>query len=223
MNGAANVSAIRLRSLTGVGAVRRVRPRNSPPCSPCWNAAVETVLRPCLVRTKKLPYANLKSAIVLFDGGSMPVTADNGWLQLFTAALGGGLTVKAVDIIYQEVRRRLDKTQTVTKFLDDHLDPLLKAADEVVGKLHSLATEDFKTLAGRQISLNPITDNDFGSLLYLFSHFWARIEIIRQEGLSIANLERPAWRDAPKLPCVPGIPKSSKSLIEFPNEQSASC
>jgi hypothetical protein len=121
-----------------------------------------------------------------FDDGTMPITADIGWLQLFTAAFGGGVTVKAIDIIYQEVRRRLDKTQTVTKFLDDHLDPLLKAADEVVGKLHSLATEDFKTLAGRKMTLNPLRDNDFGSLLYLFSRFWARIEIIRQEGLSIA-------------------------------------
>jgi len=111
---------------------------------------------------------------------------DVGWVQLFIAALGGGLTVKVVDIIYQEVRRRLDQTESVTKFVDGHLDPLLKAADEVVGKLHSLATEDFKPLANRQLNLNHISDNDFGSLLYLFSRFWARIEIIRQEGLSVA-------------------------------------
>ncbi len=112
--------------------------------------------------------------------------ADVDWLQLFTAALGGGMTVKAVDIIYQEVRRRLEKTQSVTKFVDDHLDPLLKAADELVGKLHSLAMEDFRTLSGRKLSLTPVTDSDFAGLLYLFSRFWARIEIIRQEGLSVA-------------------------------------
>jgi hypothetical protein len=116
----------------------------------------------------------------------MPVTNDFSWLQLFAAALGGGLTVKAVDIIYQEVRHRLDKTQSATKFVDEHLDPLLKAADEIVGKLHSLATEDFKTLVGLKFSLNRITDSDFGSLLYLFGRFWAQIEILRQEGLSIA-------------------------------------
>lgn len=108
------------------------------------------------------------------------------WVQLFIAALGGGVTVKAIDIFYQEIRRRSDKTQSVTKFVDEHLDPLLKAADELVGKLHSLATEDFKTLAGKKLSLNPIDDNDFGGLLYLFGRFWARIEIIRQEGLSVA-------------------------------------
>src|SRR5712691_8008881 len=115
----------------------------------------------------------------------MPVTADIGWFQLFTAALGGGVTVKAIAIIYQEVRRRLDKTQSATKFVDEHLDPLLKAADEVVGKLHSLATEDFKSIAGKELSLNPVSDNDFGGLLYLFSRFWARIEIIKIEGLAV--------------------------------------
>lgn len=111
---------------------------------------------------------------------------DFSWLQLFGAALGGGVTVKAIEIVYQEIRRRQDKTQTAGKFVDEHLDPLLKAADELVGKLHSLATSDFKALCRRDLTLNPLTNNDFGSLLYLFGRFWARIEIIRQEGLSVA-------------------------------------
>ena len=95
----------------------------------------------------------------------MSESGDFSWLQLFAAALGGGVTVKAIDIVYQEIRRRLDTTQTARKFVDEHLDPLLKAADEVVGKLHSLALNDFRTLAGREPSLNPVIDNDFGSLL----------------------------------------------------------
>jgi hypothetical protein len=113
-------------------------------------------------------------------------SADFSWLQVFGAALGGGLTVKLIDIVYQEIRRREDKTQTAAKFVDAHLDPLLKAADELVGKLHSLATSDFKALSRRELSLSPLIDNDYGSLLYLFSRFWARIEIFRQEGISIA-------------------------------------
>jgi hypothetical protein len=116
----------------------------------------------------------------------MPNPTDFSWLQVFGAALGGGVTVKAIDILYQEIRRRQDKTQTAGKFVDEHLDPLLKAADELVGKLHSLATSDFKAICRRDLSLRPLTNNDFGSLLYLFSRFWARIEIVRQEGLSVA-------------------------------------
>lgn len=114
-----------------------------------------------------------------------PATPLN-WFQLFSAALGGGVTVKLVDILYQEVRRRSERSQSAAAFLDKHLDPLLKAADELAGKLHSLATEDFESLVGRSLTLNPLQDNDFGSLLYLFGRFWAQIEIIRQEGLSIA-------------------------------------
>jgi hypothetical protein len=62
------------------------------------------------------------------------------------------------------------------------LDPLLKAADEVVGKLHSLAIEDFKNFGEQAIALNPISDKDFGGLIYLFGRFWAQIEIMRQDG-----------------------------------------
>jgi hypothetical protein len=113
-------------------------------------------------------------------------TSSIDWFQLFSAALGGGLTVKAVDILYQELRRRSEKSQSASSFLDKNLDPLLKAADEVVGKVLSLATEDFKSLAGRDLSLRPLQDSDFGSLLYLIARFWAQIEIVRQEGLSIA-------------------------------------
>lgn len=116
----------------------------------------------------------------------MAPLADSSWLELFGAALGGGVTVKTIDIVYQEIRRRQDTTLTAKKFLDQHLDPLLKAADEIVGKLHSLALSDFRPLIGRDLSLSPIADSDFGSLLYLFSRFWARIEILKQEGLSVA-------------------------------------
>lgn len=119
------------------------------------------------------------------------VTADVSWLQLSTLALGSALAVKVADILYQEFRRRLDQSISATKFVDEHLDPLLKSADEVVGKLHSLATEDFKSLAGKELGLTPLSDNDFGSLLYLFGRMWARVEIFKLEGLAIAVAEDP--------------------------------
>lgn len=107
------------------------------------------------------------------------------WIQLFAAALGGGLTVKLVDIAYQEIRSRMESRRTAARFVDEHLDPLLKAADEVAGKLVSLANEDFRSL-GSNVDITSLTNHDFGSLLYLLCRFWARIEILRQEGLSVA-------------------------------------
>jgi len=113
-------------------------------------------------------------------------TTGFSWLSLFSAAFSGAVVAKTFEIIYTEVRRRADRKQSAAKFLDSHIDPLLKAADEVVGKLHSLATEDFKSLTGRNLTLVKLDDNDFGSLLFLFARLWAHVEIIRQEGLSIA-------------------------------------
>jgi hypothetical protein len=112
--------------------------------------------------------------------------AEVGWLQLLAAALGGGLTVKLLDIIYQEFRRWSESARSAEQFVDKHLDPLLKAADELVGKLRSLAESDFKELHAIQAGNKALTSSDLASVLFLFGRFWARIEIVRHEGLSVA-------------------------------------
>lgn len=112
--------------------------------------------------------------------------AEVSWWQVIGAALGGGFTVKVLDIAYQEIRKRLDKTDTAEKFVDQHLDPLLKATDELVGKLRSLADEDFKTIKDVDPEDPGIASHDFGSLLFLFAKFYAQVEIIRREGMSVA-------------------------------------
>ena len=113
----------------------------------------------------------------------MPATS---WVDLLGAALGGGLTLKGLEFLYQEYRHRTERSRSAKQFVDGHLDPLLKAADELFGKLRSLAESDFIELRGIDAGAQNIESRDFGSLLYLFGRFWARIEIFRQEGLSIA-------------------------------------
>ncbi|MCT9000711.1 hypothetical protein [Chelativorans intermedius] len=111
---------------------------------------------------------------------------DAGWGQLFVAALGGGSTVKILDIAYQEWRKRREKSDSAEQFVDRHLDPLLKAADELVGKLRSLAEDDFKAIHSVTPDDSRLENHDFASLLYLFGCFWAQVEVIRQEGMSVA-------------------------------------
>ena len=111
------------------------------------------------------------------------------WLKLLAAAFGGGLVVKFLDILYQEVRRRSDRSEAAKQFVDKHLDPLLKAADELVGKLVSLAGEDFKSLREVDPNAGRIDNNDFGGLIFLVAKLWANMEIIRREGLSISIVE----------------------------------
>ena len=58
---------------------------------------------------------------------------DAAWRDLLAAALGGRLVVKALDIAYLEYQGRKQRTWTARKFVDQNLDPLLKAGDELVG------------------------------------------------------------------------------------------
>jgi hypothetical protein len=109
-----------------------------------------------------------------------------GWSQLLAAALTGGLIVKLLDFIYQEFRLWSDRASSARRFVDEHLDPLLKAADELVGKLRSLAEDDFRPLHNIPPETATLDSPDFSSIMFLFARFWARIEILREDGLSVA-------------------------------------
>jgi hypothetical protein len=116
------------------------------------------------------------------------------WAKVLAAAIGGGFVVKLLDIAYLEFRRRDEKRQIATKFVDQHLDPLLKAADELAGKLLSLGKEDFQSLADIP-DVDPFSHSDFGSTTYLIARLWAQIEILRQQALyvSISEDQRGRW------------------------------
>ena len=97
--------------------------------------------------------------------------------------------MKLLDILYQEIRRRSESSESAKKFVDKHLDPLLKGADELVGKLLSLAREDFKSLRHANSDTDRLENNDFASLIFLMAKLWAYIEIIRREGLSVSIVQ----------------------------------
>ncbi len=109
---------------------------------------------------------------------------DQSWLALFGAAFGGGFTVKLLDIGYQEYRTWTTRQTEDTKTVDERLEPLLRAADELVGKLRSLAEQDFIPI--RDTDIGSMTDTAFSSVVYLFVQFWSEIEILRLRGLSAA-------------------------------------
>lgn len=113
-----------------------------------------------------------------------PATAS--WFQLLTAALGGGFVVKILDIIYQEIRRHSERSTSAKQIVEKNLDPLLKAADELSGKLRSLAESDFKELYEVDHRAPVLKNQDFSSLTFLFGRFWARIEILKRESISFS-------------------------------------
>ena len=114
-----------------------------------------------------------------------PTVADQvGLLRMVGAGFLGALLVKMLDIGYQEVRRGSERRRTARQFVDEHLDPVLKAADELVGKLRSLAVADFKTLRARQGSQER--NHDVVDVLYLVARLWASLELFRGGGQTVS-------------------------------------
>jgi hypothetical protein len=111
---------------------------------------------------------------------------DSAWGDLFAAAFSAAVFVKILDIIYQEFARRRTTRQTAYEFVDANLDPLLKAAGELHGKLRAMAENDFKQIHHIALDGGALENRDFASLIYLFGRFWARVEFIRHEGMSVA-------------------------------------
>jgi len=106
------------------------------------------------------------------------------FVQLLFAALGGGLVVKLLDIAYRENLRKRDKRGSSRKFVEENLDPVLKSADELFGKLRALATDDFRAL--RHIRTHEEASLESIGLLYLLAKFWASVETFRHKGLTVS-------------------------------------
>ena len=92
--------------------------------------------------------------------------------------------------LFSEVRGRWQSVVAARRVIDTQLDPLLKAADELQGKLRSLAEEDFREF---RVLPHPVAQRkdlvNLCSTLYLFAQFWGRLEILRRESFH-ADLSR---------------------------------
>lgn len=102
------------------------------------------------------------------------------WWDLLGAALAGGFVVKLLDIGYQESRSRFERGLGARRFVDENLDPVLKAADELAAKLGALAKSDFRPLRGGYRS--DMDNHDFSGLLFMLANFWACVERFRRKG-----------------------------------------
>jgi len=108
------------------------------------------------------------------------------WWNPAYAAFGGGIVVKLLDQIYAEYSRKREAAHTARQIVDKHLDPILKAADELVGRLRSLAQHDFLEFGNLPRPEDGLQANiELMNFLYLFGQFWARLQIFRREALYV--------------------------------------
>jgi len=115
------------------------------------------------------------------------------WGDLLATAVGGGLSVKLLDIGYHALSARFGRRRSARAVVDLHLDPILKAADEIVGKMRSLAEEDFSSLI-RLSRRDERPEYRVLVLLYLLANFWARIELLRRDAIGVSIQAHPTGK-----------------------------
>jgi len=102
------------------------------------------------------------------------------------------IAVRGSGLILEDVRKRWQSASAARRVISTQLDPLLKAADELQGKLRSLAEEDFCEFRSIDASIASGTDLvNLCSTLYLFAQFWGRLEILRRESFHAELTKNP--------------------------------
>src|ERR1700735_4228790 len=81
------------------------------------------------------------------------------WPPIFIAALSGGIVAKLIDYPVDWIKYYFGQRKSAKALVDAHLDPLLKAADAIVGKTTSLADRDFSIGAEQHESTSSIALN----------------------------------------------------------------
>ena len=113
----------------------------------------------------------------------------NAW-DLVAVFLGGGIggiAVKVLDYLHSELQSRRQASRSSRDLVNLHLDPILKAADELVGKTRSLAASDFKELGRLGSYDNPDFKSlmTYGDILFLYAQLWSKIQILRMESVYV--------------------------------------
>jgi hypothetical protein len=120
--------------------------------------------------------------------------AEANWLQLFASSVGGGLVVKIFDYAREEYRRRRERSESAKDLLTKHHDPILKAADELVGHIRSLVISDFADFrrAARTHRSVEVTALRKTAAFFYFIQFWGRVQLLRIETGTMAVAADPA-------------------------------
>lgn len=102
-----------------------------------------------------------------------------------------GITVTAlwegVKYVYPEISKQVKSRREARKIIDENIDPLLKAADELMSKIYSLSKSDFKDLENLYKQRGNAAESEILYTIYLFGAFFGRLSILRNKS-SFINL-----------------------------------
>lgn len=105
----------------------------------------------------------------------------NEVIKYVITVVGGGALWEILKFFYPEIRRYLQAKRSANEALYKNIDPILKSAGELYGKLVSLAKEDFSTFVNPNNSNSIDPEHNKKYVYYLFAQFWAHLENLRVE------------------------------------------
>jgi len=92
--------------------------------------------------------------------------------------ISGGILLEIIKLLYPDFKKIFSGRINAKNVFNKHSDSILKSADELFGKIYSLAREDFQTFT----KYNQETDEmNKIYIMYLFASFWASLGILKKE------------------------------------------
>jgi chaperonin cofactor prefoldin len=102
-------------------------------------------------------------------------------LETIATIITGAGIWEVIKLFYPDLKHFFSSRITAKKTFYENLDPILKSASELYGKLESLAKEDFSSFINTQNSNSKNPEHNQKYVLFLFSQFWAQLEYLRLE------------------------------------------
>lgn len=111
------------------------------------------------------------------------------WVPGGVLLASGGLIWEGIRFFLPDVKRFFQKRIDAKKAFYENLDPILKSAGELLGKIESLAKEDFATFIRPEKSNSANPEHNQIYICYLFAQFWAQFEYLRLESQYVSFSE----------------------------------
>ncbi|MCK6649268.1 MAG: hypothetical protein L6Q66_06410 [Bacteroidia bacterium] len=116
----------------------------------------------------------------------------NEIIIVLISSASGGILWEVIKLFYPDLKRPISSRIAAKKSFYENLDPLLKSASELFGKLESLAKEDFSSFINTNNSNSKNPEHNRKYVYYLFAQFWAQLEYIRLKSqyTSLAKIKK---------------------------------
>jgi len=99
-------------------------------------------------------------------------------LKYILSIISGGILLEVFKLLYPDIKNIFNRKIEAKKIFNKHSDTILKSADELFGKIYSLAKEDFQLFTKYNKDKDEINKI---YVLYLFASFWASLSILKKE------------------------------------------